>query len=428
MTDRRSPPSGASRREFLLASAASAALVTRGVAPASLPRPTKLPADPVRLAVLGVGGMGGGHCEAFLNFQQKKLDHVLLTAVNDVCTSRRNSWAERATKTQGVACTPHADYREILDRKDIDAVLIATPEHWHAKMAIEALQAGKPVYVEKPMTLDLPDALALWAVAKNAKPAVQVGTQFVMDPKYKKAKELLAQDRIGKPVSSETGYCRNSKDGEWNYYKIEPEIVPGPALDWDGWCGPLGKQPWDPMIFARWRRYRKFSTGVVGDLLVHVMTPLIGCIDQGWPVRVIAAGGHYIDKAMENHDQVDITIQFEKGHTMRITGSTCNANGPTPVVRGHKGTLYLSGNNCRIVPENIYAEEIDGEEIKLEGGSQDLLRLDFLKAVRGEKAPESPIELGMKVMVAVDLATRSMWDGCAYSFNPATLEAKRCTG
>jgi predicted dehydrogenase len=251
-----------------------------------------------------------------------------------------------------------------------------------------------------------------------------VGTQYVTDPKYHKAREWIAAGRIGKAVSSETGYCRNSKDGEWNYYKIDPEVVPGEMLDWDAWCGPLGRQPFDPKVFARWRRYRKYSTGIVGDLLVHQMTPLLWAIDAGWPTRVVASGGHYVDKAMENFDQVNLLIQFEQGHTMSVWGSTCNANGPAPLIRGHKANLLMSGNNCNLVPENTYAEDLDREDFKGNGDSHDALRLDFLKASRERGPVLSPVELGLRIMVVVDLAARSMWEGKAFDFDPDSLTAR----
>jgi predicted dehydrogenase len=252
---------------------------------------------------------------------------------------------------------------------------------------------------------------------------VQVGTQYMMRPKYTAARKLIEDGVIGKPTFSQTSYCRNSKDGEW-LYGMDPAWVPGEALDWERWCGPLGTQPWDPAVYARWRRYRKFSTGIIGDLLVHMTTPLIYTLGERWPVRVTAAGGHYIDLEMENHDQVNINVELEGGHTMAIIGSTCNEQGLEEMIRGHKANLYFGGKDVVIRPERVFSDELDEETIQCDSLSeQDELRLDWMKCMRTREPNVSQVEMACKVMVMVDLATRSMWDGHAYGFDPGTLRA-----
>jgi hypothetical protein len=156
------------------------------------------------------------------------------------------------------------------------------------------------------------------------------------------------------------------------------------------------------------------------------MTPMIHAIDPGWPTRVNAIGGHYLDKAMENHDQVNLTIQFEKDHTMIVAGSTCNEQGLQELIRGHEANLYLGSNNCELVPERIFVDDVDAQEIKCdEVAEQPALRLDWLNCVRSREQNVSPVELGAKVMVAVDLATRAMWEGGEWLFDPATRTARR---
>jgi predicted dehydrogenase len=236
---------------------------------------------------------------------------------------------------------------------------------------------------------------------------------------------MIREGKIGKPVFSQTSYCRNSKDGEWLYYAIDPAWEPGVNLDWERWCEPLGPAPWDPAVYARWRRYKRYSTGIIGDLLVHVMTPLIMAVDQGWPTRVVASGGHYVDKAMENHDQVNITIEFEGEHTMIVAGSTCNEQGLETMIRGHEATLYMSGNDLVIRPEVHWVDEIETETIQCPSiHDQDELRLNWMSCIRTREPNWSPVELGTKVMVVVDLATRSMWEGHAYEFDHETMTAR----
>ena len=416
-----------SRRAFLKSSAATgAAAMSLGFSPRVRARSRRMsPNEAIGVGVIGTGGMGQAHASSLCKLREKEAENFDIRAVSDVCQPRLEKAQADCASGQGTDVAAYRYYRDLLERPDIDVVWIASPEHWHAQMSIDAIAAGKDVYVEKPMTLNLADALRLHEVASESDRIVQVGTQYVTDPKYHKARELIAKGLIGKPCSSETGYCRNSTAGEWNYYGIDPNVVPGKMLDWQAWCGPLGPQPFDTKIYHRWRRYSKYSTGIVGDLLVHQLTPLMWALDQGWPTRVIATGGHYVDMDMENFDQVNLTIQFEKGHTMVVWGSTCNATGPAPMVRGHKANLHLSGNQCRLTPENIFAEDIDSEDFKFQrGSSHDELRLDFLKAARSRGKVLSPVEIGLKVMVIVDLAHRSMFGGSAWSFDPATMTAK----
>lgn len=441
------PVGSTTRRDFLIRTAAAAGVgaltglgageargesrgTWRGPIPRAAERAPLRPDEPVRIGVIGTGGMGTEHCRAFLRLAGDGRADVELVAIADVCQPRMENALRRILDLEAGAkssIAAYSDYRRLLADPTIHGVLIAAPEHWHARMAEDAILAGKDIYIEKPMTLRLDEALRLREVVRaNPSAVVVVGTQYVMESSYQNAKRLIAEGAIGKPVFSQTSYCRNSKDGEWLYYAIDPEWRPGENLDWDAWCGPLGPRPWDPEVYARWRRYRTYSTGIIGDLLVHRITPLIDALDVGWPTRVVASGGHYVDKAMENHDQVNINVEFEGEHTMIVAGSTANEVGLETLIRGHKANLYLNGRRLTMRPERIWAEEVEEQAIEgeEEGGSQDLLRLDWLRCIRTRERPVSDVELGTKVMVVVDLATRSLWEGKAYSFDPERMAAR----
>lgn len=433
-----------SRRDFLRTAVAAAAatglaagivraeedLDDGGPVSQAAPRTPLGPDDVVRIGIIGTGGMGSGHIDSILKLAADGAAKVRIEALSDVCDSRWFAAKKNVDAAQGGDVAVYRDYRELLKVPTLHGVLIAAPEHWHGRMAEDAILAGKDVYLEKPMTLNLRDALRLQKVSHaNPDVIVVVGTQYVMTPSYQAAKDLIAKGAIGKPVWSQTSYCRNSKDGEWNYYEIDPHWKPGVNLDWDGWCGPLGKAEWSPKVYARWRRYRKYSTGIIGDLLVHHMTPVIRALDVGWPVRVSATGGHFIDKAMENHDQVNITVEFEREHTMFVAGSTCNELGVERVIRGHKANLFVGGRTALIRPERIYADEIEEREIQPAPGTrqndQDALRLHWLDCIRTRKPSMSDVDLGTRVMVIVDLATRSLWNGGAFAYDPQRCAVRK---
>jgi predicted dehydrogenase len=407
--------------------------------------------EPVRIGIIGTGGMGTEHCRAYMRLLNAGKVDVQIVALADVCdlraqdaykavtekpepkkpvagaTTDANANAEKASEPIVMTNVKmYRDYRALLADKTIHGVLIATPEHWHGKVAEDAIAAGKAVYLEKPMTRDLRDAMRLRRVVHgNPNALLLVGTQYVTYPSYWEAARLIADGTVGKPTFSQTSYCRNSTEGEWLYYKIDPNWQPGVNLDWKAWCGPLGKQPWNPEVYARWRRYRLYSTGIIGDLLVHYMTPLIKTLNVGWPTRVVASGGHYVDKQMENHDQININVEFEGEHTMIVAGSTCNEVGLETMIRAHKANLYLTPRKMTMRPERIFAEQL--EEKTYEGPDlgdpQDQHRIHWIDCIRGKSQPLSDVDLGTKVMVVVDLATRSLWDGRAYGFDPHRLKA-----
>lgn len=427
------------RRDFLrtaaAVTAAGALLPTEELladprpVPAAAPRAPLRPEDPVKLGVIGTGGMGTGHMEALVNAAKEGRANVRVVALADVCQPRMMDARMKAEAVQGPGTVElYGDYRALLSRGDLHGVVIASPEHWHARMAEDAILSGKDVYVEKPMTLRLKEALRLMDVVEaHFKVRCNVGTQYVMVPSYTEAKGLIAKGAIGKPVWSQTSYCRNSKEGEWLYYAIDPRWQPGVTLDWNAWCGPLGKAPYNAEIYARWRRYRKYSTGIIGDLLVHQITPLIMAMDLGWPTRVTASGGHYVDKVMENHDQINITVEFENEHTMIVAGSTANELGLETVIRGHKGNLYVGGRNTVLRPERLFADEVEEQTITGAdiGDSQDALRLKWIDCIRTRDPVPSPVGLSAKVMVIVDLATRSLWEGGAFGYDPASRKVKK---
>jgi len=393
------------------------------------PRVALKDGEAIRVGIIGPGSMGTGHAHAFCNYAIEGKEKVEIVALADVCDLRcddAKGACEAAFKNK---VDVYRDYRKLLERSDIHAVVIATPEHWHAQNATDAILAGKDVYLEKPMCFHLDESIELMRlVAANPECIFQVGTQKMQLKKYQEAKKLIEAGAIGVPTFSQTSYCRNSMDGEWLYYQIDSRWDPQKNIDWDGWIGNGPKTPWSPEIYARWRRYRAWSTGIIGDLLVHEVTPLVMALESaGWPVKVTAVGAHLVDKAMENHDQVNITVEFESGHVMTVAGSTCNEVGVETLIRGNKANLYLADRHCTLRPERIWVDSVDERKIECPdiGNDQDVHRIEWLKCIRTRTKPLADAVTGAKVMVIVALATRALWEGGTFVFDPKTMKGSK---
>jgi predicted dehydrogenase len=181
------------------------------------------------------------------------------------------------------------DHREVLAKSDIDAVIVATPDHWHAQIAIDAMNQGKDVYVEKPMVQKVEDGRRVAEAQKKTGRILQVGSQRVSSIVYEKAKELLKQGSIGQVNMVEAWWDRNSAIGAWQY-SIPPDASEQ-TIDWDRFLGSAPKRPFEPIRLFRWRNYRDYGTGVAGDLFVHLFSGMHYIVGSLGPTRVFATGG-----------------------------------------------------------------------------------------------------------------------------------------
>lgn len=238
------------------------------------------PGDKIRLATIGAGGQGMGDTREAL-----KVPGVELVAVADLYDGR----LARAKEIWGSQLFTTRDYREVLARSDIDAVIIATPDHWHMRISNEAMKAGKDVYCEKPMVQSIEQGKHVVETAQKTNRIFQVGSQRVSSIVYKKAKELLAAGAIGELNMVEAWWDRSSAIGAWQY-SIPPDATPE-TVDWDRFLGEAPKRAFDPVRFFRWRNYRDYGTGVAGDLFVHLFSGLHFVVGTTGPARVMATGG-----------------------------------------------------------------------------------------------------------------------------------------
>jgi predicted dehydrogenase len=247
------------RRHFLGATAMGAGIA--GELLADAPQSTSSN-DRIRVAVIGNGIQGFGDARMSISAGAE------MVACADVYEGRLT----RAKEAWGNQVFTTRDYREVLARKDVDAVIIAVPDHWHRQIAIDAMNAGKDVYVEKPMVQLIEEGHDVIEAQKRTGRILQVGSQRVSSVVYQKAKELVENGAIGEINLVEAWVDRNSAIGAWQY-SIPPDASPT-TIDWDRFLGRAPKRPFEPIRLFRWRNYRDYGTGVGGDLFVHLFS---GC-------------------------------------------------------------------------------------------------------------------------------------------------------
>jgi predicted dehydrogenase len=236
--------------------------------------------DQINLATIGFGIQGIGDTASALD-----VPGIKLTGVCDLYTGR----LERARELYGNEIRTTRDYREILADKNVDAVIIATPDHWHRKIALDAMNAGKAVYLEKPMIQKVEEGKDIIKVEKDKKAILQIGSQGISSLGNEKARELFREGVIGDLVMVEIFNDRFSSEGAWQY-PIPPDASPQ-TIDFDTFLGNAPKVSYDPVRFFRWRNYQDYGTGVAGDLFVHSFTTLHYVIDSKGPERAQSTGG-----------------------------------------------------------------------------------------------------------------------------------------
>ena len=278
-----------SRRNFLkkalgtaiITSAAPAVFAnTEILAPPNRDEKKYSPNDNVNIAVIGMGIMGFSNAASSV-----KIPGVKLLGVCDLYSGR----LDRAKEVYGKELFTTKNYQELLDRKDIDAVIIATTDHWHDRISIEAMNKGKHVYCEKPMVHKLEEGAEVIATQKKTGKVFQVGSQRASSIVTEKAKELFESGVIGDLVMVETNMDRHSANGAWQY--SIPTDANGGTVDWDKFIGDAPKIAYDPVRFFRWRNYQDYGTGIAGDLFVHLFTGLHTVTSSTGPNRVYATGG-----------------------------------------------------------------------------------------------------------------------------------------
>lgn len=419
------------RRDFLNALAAGATLP----ALADLVDAAQAVADrKPRVGLIGTGWYG--KCDLFRLLQVAP--GVEVVSLCDVDSRMLEQAADMVSQRQASKKKPRTfgDYRKMLAEKDLDIVLIDTPDHWHALPMIEAVRNGADVYVQKPISVDVVEGQAMLAAARKYKRVVQVGTQRRSTPHL-----IEARDRIVKPgklgtVGSVEIYC---------YYHMRarenpPDSKPPEHLDYEMWTGPAPLRPYNSLVHPRrWRAFMEYGNGIMGDMCIHMLDMVRWILDLGAPRSISSAGGIYVDKASKANISDTQTATFDFGNLPVVWQHRTYGSSPDPkypwgaTIYGNMGTLKLSVNGYDFTPwgkneptetgKPLFEYEKfpeDRTEKDLEQHVASAIRvhmLDFLKAIGERGKPVADIEQGhissascILANIAAQLGRSIRWD------------------
>ncbi len=411
-----------SRREFL--GTATAAISTAAPLLAARPAARVIGAnDRIQVGVIGLGSMGFGHVRLLKKYADET-STIQVNAVSDLYTKRK----ERSRGFLGLAEKDiHHEYRDLIARSDIDAVFVATPDHWHFRMAMDALEAGKDVYVQKPMTYTIEEAKTIAAYVKKSGRVLQVGSQYASEDQYFRGREAVEKGLIGKPLWAQGTYCRNTYHGEWNY-RIDDEGT-AENIDWKRFLGSAPKRPFSQDRFFRWRKYWDYSGGIATDLLYHRLVPFMRLLGPQFPVRVSSNGGIWIHKDREVPDTVSTTIEYAECQVVMASSMAADLPGShiKPILYGHEGTIVFNGKELVIAPEPIYRKKFRDktgqDQLVIASEVRDLQTahmINFFESMRSRKQPNLDADFGYKVMVAIGLGVEAYRESRQINFDAMT--------
>ncbi len=386
----------------------------------------------INLAVIGCGGRGRSDAGSFKKYGDDNNNACQIIAVCDVYEKRKREAAEKYN------AKGFLDYREVLAMPDVDAVIIATPDHWHARIALDAMDKGKDVYLEKPMCHTVKEVKQLMDTVHETKRVLQVGSQTTSADQWWKAKKAIADGMIGKMIMSQGSYHRNSIEGEWNW-PIDPGAGPDGKgdnyIDWKTWLGPAPKRPWDADRFFRFRKYWDYSGGIATDLFFHVVAPMNICWDKPqYPSKVTASGGRYVfTNDREVPDTFHLLAEYPEGHSLVLSSSMANSQHIPGLIRGHEGTIIMVEHgmfeaptpDIVVRPEKVRIEGQQGrhpfpdykfgaDEIRIPVEQYDMMQAhigNFLQCMRTREKPHLDVDTAAHAQILISLAVDSYREG-----------------
>ncbi len=364
------------RRRFLQ-TAAAGGLLTRGAILLEADVPASQEATPasgqVRFGIIGIGMQGSNLLSAALT-----LPGLHCVAAADLYDGR-HTLARELSNNPNLPTTRH--YQELLDRKDIDCILAAVPDHWHMRVVVDACKAGKDIYCEKPMSHTAEQGFAMVDAARANNRIVQIGSQRVSSALCAKARQLYHDGAIGEVAFVELTMGRNDPNGAWQYpppLDLSPENV-----DWDTWLNDAPRIPFDPIRFARWRCWREYGTGVGGDLMVHLLSGMLYTLGWNEPPRSASAlGGIFRWKDGRDMPDVHLVLFDYHGIPVYVRLDLCAETPETARFYGPKGILEANGGELRHTPQR----GVDTAPSYYSGGFPSKMREQYVREWKAEHA------------------------------------------
>ncbi len=365
------------RRSFLIAGGLTALASTKVLGANDTPR----------IGVIGAGGRMNGLLDS-----ADKAGPYQIVAVSDVYAPRRDAVKERSN---GAAST-HGDYREVLD-KDIDAVIIASPDHWHVRMAIDALSAGKDVYLEKPVTHTIEEGATLTHAVRSGKQILQCGMQQRSWTHFRDAVDLIQGGSLGRVVQVRTYWWQN-------YQHWAPKPVDVQALDWKSWLGSAPDQPFSEEKFYRWRWFWNFGGGAMTDLFTHWIDVAHWAMKADQPSVVLMLGDKYLYEAWECPDTVQAALRYP-GFDVVYEGMMASSIDDGGLeFRGMEATLKINRSGLSVYREGVQSNQnpVVKEESYRDGTISHMQ--NFFDCVKSRKEPNAPVETGVAAARAGQIA------------------------
>lgn len=379
------------------------------------------PARVRKVALIGSGWYGKIDLLRLL-----QVEPVEVVGLCDVDSNMLSNAADLLAAKQKSGKRPHTfkDYRDLLKNEQLDIALIATPDHWHALMAIEAMKAGAHIYLQKPVSLDVVESQAIVAAARKHNRVIQVGLQRRSTPHLIEARDLIRNGKLGKVKMVELCcyYPMSSRDNP-------PDIQPPANLDWEFYTGPAPMRPYNSMVHPRgWRRFMEYGNGIVGDMCVHMLDMARWMLEVGPPLTVSSTGGILMNKEGKSNIADTQTAMFDFGDVQMVWQHRTWGSAPDPkypwaaVFYGESGTLKASVFGYDLIPRDgapVHKDvTMELEEYPEDKTEKDLERhvapairrhmKDFLKCIDEGGRPVSNIEEGATSTIACILANLSM--------------------
>jgi predicted dehydrogenase len=360
--------------------------------------------DRVRVGMIGVGGRGQELLKQVL-----PLPNAQLVAMADIYTRRRDEVRQMVPGIQTLD-----DHRRLLDLKDIDAVIVASPLHLHARHFIDTLAAGKDLYCEKTMTWSIPEAEQCLAAAKNSSQVVQIGLQHESSGSLADTRKWLQQGLVGKITLVESWMSRNTAHGVGQWVRPVPSDCNAQNLSWPAFLNGRPQRPCDPYKFINWRLFWEFSGGNLTENMVHQIAWIMTALDLPLPVAAYMSGGVFSEKdGREVPDTIAVTLDFPNDLVVTWRSTFSNSYyGLGEHFLGSDGTLeHLSGVTDMVTGRSAssiryYPEKVNRHDgVTLTGETRDQNHMaNFIDCVRSRKKPNAPVEIGYRSSVAAHMA------------------------